>query len=317
MLGDKKEFQLDIAMQRLQLKQFRQLIAIAEKGTILQAAEELSISQPALSRSIRGIEESLSIKLLNRGPRGVELTKFGETLVNYGKILEFNIRFAAEEIDELRGNKDGQVKLGISPGVTVADIAIDRLLEKRPNVHVSVIENNFEVLANSLLSGSIDIMLGPSQVNKKTPGLNSETLAESQLVFALRAQHPITKQIGVSLKTMSEADWILPGPNARVHTLFNNIFIEQGLAPPKGPVVMDPRPGAISLLKRRNLICMVPRQLITRELAERSIIILPIPNQRLFLPLVLTTREFDKLGPACRDMISEIKRIGREIKNHT
>ena len=108
-------------MRHLQLKQFRQLITIAEKGSIRRAAEELSISQPALSRSIRGIEENLSVKLMNRGPQGVELTAYGQTLVNYGKIIEFNIRFAAEEFDELRGNKEGEVKLGIGPleGITV------------------------------------------------------------------------------------------------------------------------------------------------------------------------------------------------------
>ena len=65
---------MDIGMRHLKLKQFRQLITIAEKGSIRRAAEELSISQPALSRSIRGIEENLSVKLMNRGPQGVELT---------------------------------------------------------------------------------------------------------------------------------------------------------------------------------------------------------------------------------------------------
>ena len=81
---------LSIAIRHLQLKQFRQLIAISEKGSISRAAEELSISQPALSRSIRGIEKDLSVKLINRGPQGAELTEFGETLVNYGKIIEYN-----------------------------------------------------------------------------------------------------------------------------------------------------------------------------------------------------------------------------------
>ena len=301
-------------MRHLQLKQFRQLITIAEKGSIRRAAEELSISQPALSRSIRGIEENLSVKLMNRGPQGVELTAYGKTLVNYGKIIEFNIRFAAEEFDELRGNKEGEVKLGIGPleGITVVHTAIDRLLAKRPDTQISIIENDFDVLSTHLINGEIDIMLGPSQ-NEKTPGLNSEMLAQTQLVFVFRAEHPLAKLNELSLKTISEADWILPGPRARANTLFNNIFIKHGLVPPKGPITMAPRPGAIALLKRRDLICMVHKPAIERELQEGSLKILPIKNEELFLPLVLTTREFDKLGPACRDMISEIRYVCREM----
>ena len=301
-------------MRHLQLKQFRQLIAIAENGSIRRAAEELSISQPALSRSIRGIEESLSVKLINRGPRGAELTKFGEKLVTYGNIIEFNIRFAAEEIAELRGNKEGQVKLGMGPleGITVADTAIDRLLTKRPNTQISIIENDFDVLSSKLLSGEIDIILGPSQ-NEKTPGLKSEILTETQLVFALRAEHPLAKFDAISLRTISQADWILPGPRARAYTLFNNIFIKQGLIPPKGSITMAPRPGAIALLKRRDLICMVHPQIIKRELDEGSLRVLPIEIDTLVLPLTLTTREFDKLGPACRDMISEIRLAYKEM----
>ena len=63
---------------------------VAEKGSIRQAAEALSIAQPALSRSIRSIEENLQVKLMNRGPRGVELTEYGKTLISYGKIIEAN-----------------------------------------------------------------------------------------------------------------------------------------------------------------------------------------------------------------------------------
>ena len=305
---------LNIAIRHLQLKQFRQLIAISEKGSISRAAEELSISQPALSRSIRGIEKDLSVKLINRGPQGAELTEFGETLVNYGKIIEFNIRFAAEEIDELRGNKEGEVKLGIGPleGITVADSAIDRLLTKRPNAEISIVENDFDILSTKLLSGEIDIMLGPSQ-NEKTPGLNSETISKTQLVFAVRAEHPLARIDHISLETISKADWILPAPRARAYSLFNNIFIKQGFVPPKGPITMAPRPGAIALLKRRDLICMVHPKIIKRELDEGSIRVLPIDIKTLVLPLVLTTREFDKLGPACRDMISEIRHVCQQM----
>ncbi|MBT4940290.1 MAG: LysR family transcriptional regulator [Rhodospirillaceae bacterium] len=302
-------------MPHLQLKQLRQLIMVAEKGSIRQAAEALSIAQPALSRSIRSIEESLQVKLMNRGPRGIELTEYGKTLVSYGKIIEANLRFASEEIDELRGSKEGHVNLGIGPfeGFTIAHIAIDRLLERRPDAEISVIEGDFDVLSAKLLVGEIDIMLGPSQLNNSTPGLNTEILAESRPVLVVRAEHPFANLNQVSLKKLSEAGWILPPSDARARPRLNNVFIRHGLVPPKGPIEMAPGAAAIALLRRRDLIGMLSRQQIGHELQEGSMKVLPIDNDDFVLPMQLTTREFGKLAPACRDMISEIKAVCLEV----
>ena len=308
---------MNTAVQHLQLKQFRQLVTIAATGSIRQAAEILSISQPALSRSIRTIEDSISVKLMNRGPRGVELTKFGQTLVDYGKQIEFSVRFAGEEIEELRGKKEGDIKLGIGPyeGVSVVHIAIDHLLKKRPDAQISVIENNFDVLTTALLDGEIDIMLGPSLVGKKTAGLKTEILAETEVVFAVRSEHPLAQLDNVSLENICEAEWVLPTPQTRVETFFDNFFINEGHAPPKGPIIMAPGPTAIALLKRRDLVTMISRELIQEELTSRKIKVLSVSNKSLTLPLQLTTREFGKLGPACRDMISVIRHVCCEMNN--
>jgi len=303
------------SMPHLQLKQLRQLITVAEKGSIRQAADALSIAQPALSRSIRSIEESLQVKLMNRGPRGIELTEYGKTLVNYGKIIEANLRFASEEIDELRGSKEGQVNLGVGPfeGFTIAHIAIDRLLENRPNAQVSVIEGDFDELSAKLLVGEIDIMIGPAQLTRTTPGLNTEVLTESKPVLAVRAEHPFASLNQVSLKLLSEADWILPPTDARARPRLNNIFIRHGLVPPKGPIEMAPGTAAVALLKRRDLIGMLSRQQIAHEIAEGSMKILPVEDDDFVLPMQLTLREFGRLSPACRDMISEIRAVCKEV----
>ena len=190
--------------------------------------------------------------------------------------------------------------------------AIDNLLRKRPDVQISVIENNFDALAKALMDGEIDIMLGPSLAGKRTPGLKTEVLAETEVVFTLRAEHPLAELDYVSLGKICEADWILPTPQTRAVTFFDSLFIDEGYAPPKGPIIMPPGPAAIALLKRRNLITMMSRDLIIHELTSGELKVLPISNNVLTLPLQLTTREFGKLGPACREMISEIRGVSEE-----
>ncbi len=306
---------MNTSMPHLQLKQLRQLITVAEKGSIRQAAEALSIAQPALSRSIRSLEENLQVKLMNRGPRGIELNDYGKTLVNYGKIIETNLRFASEEIDELRGSNEGHVNLGVGPFeiFPVAHIAIDRLLENRPNAQVSVIQGDFDDLSARLLVGEIDIMLGPSQLNNTTPGLNTDILTETRPVLVVRAEHPFANLNQVSLEILSKADWILPPADVRARPRFNNIFIRHGLVPPKVSIEMAPGTASVALLKRRDLIGMLSRQQIAHEIAEGSMKILPVEHFDFALPMQLSTREFGRLSPACRDMISIIRTVCKEV----
>ncbi len=86
----------------LDLRHFRQLVVVAEKRSIRSAAKVLAITQPALSQSIRALEEELGSKLLERGPRGTTLTKAGRTLVKYARIIDANLSLAAKEIQEIQ-----------------------------------------------------------------------------------------------------------------------------------------------------------------------------------------------------------------------
>lgn len=302
---------METLLPHLQLKQLRQLIAISDKGSIRQAADKLSIAQPALSRSIRNLEDTLQVKLMNRGPRGVQMTEYGEALVSYARIIEANIRFAAEEIEDIRGSGDGQVRIGIGPfeGNSIAHIAIDRLLERRPNAQINVTVGSFEPLLANLLSGELDIMLGPHTENDVLPGIKFEILSHSRPVIAVGKDHPLAQANEVTVEMLADYEWVLPRRGNRARTRLENIFIRHGLFPPKCPIENSPNALSVALLKQRKLVALLPRQLIEHEVEAGTIRILPVETDEFLLPVQLTTREFGRLSPACRDMIAEIRAV--------
>ncbi len=302
-------------MSHLQLKQLRQLIAVAENGSIRAAAKQLSIAQPALSRSIRAIEDDLQVKLMERGPRGIVLTKYGETLCNYARIIDANLRFAAEEFDDIRGARSGTVRMGIGPheGFTIAHLAIDRMFERRPNLDVTLVDGDFEVLAARLLAGEIDFILGPAPLEGVTPGLTREILANIRPVVVVRSQHPLAGKQSIDIEQLVDVDWILPGEGTNARTRLNNTFWRHGLVPPDGPISAYPSMTAVALVKQRDLVAILPRQLIDEDRKAGLIKVLPVASEDFLLPVRLTTREFGRLSPACRDMIAEIKKVCEDI----
>ena len=69
----------------MDMRQLRYLVAVADAGSFLRAAQDLHISQPALTKAIKALEQSVQVRLFDRGARGVTLTVFGERLYGYGK----------------------------------------------------------------------------------------------------------------------------------------------------------------------------------------------------------------------------------------
>src|ERR1700747_2554483 len=91
-------------------------VGVVESGSLSRTSRRLNISQPALSKCLRLIEEQLGTKLLERGPRGVRLTKFGDAFYRRARSITAQFRRVRDDLDELRGTAAGHVALGATPG---------------------------------------------------------------------------------------------------------------------------------------------------------------------------------------------------------
>ncbi|MDE0212084.1 MAG: LysR family transcriptional regulator [Boseongicola sp.] len=299
---------------QLEFKHFRQLAILAEEGSIRAASRRLRISQPALSRSIRSIEDKLQAKVVERGPQGVTLTRYGEILRSYGRIIDANVRFAAEEIEDHRGSRSGSIRMGIGPyeGFTIVHRAIDRMRKRRPDLEVTILEGDFGSLSEKLLAGQIDLILGPTPVDKNTPGLTGQILAHTRPVLVVRSSHPLTAD-KVDMHILAASNWILSVEGTNARKWIGEVFARHGLPPPKGPISAYPSMTALAMVKEMDLIALLPRQLVERDISEGLLRTLPTGDEEFVLPVRLTTREFGVLSPVNRQMIAELKQVCKEI----
>src|SRR5262245_12821162 len=153
------------SFRHLDLKHLRQLTEVADKGSIRAAAESLAITQPALSRSIRSIENELGLKLIERGPRGAELTPAGARLLSYARIIDANLTSAENDLRGLRDRSGGteQIAFGMSwlTEQLIGAQLIGRVLRERPGVRLTTQVGDYESLAPRIASGRLDFFVGP------------------------------------------------------------------------------------------------------------------------------------------------------------
>ena len=178
--------------QRLRLPLLRVMDAVATHGSLLKAAAALGVSQPALTKSLRELEDLLQIRLLHRHSRGVEPTAAGMVFVRSARRVLAELRRLDEELDELSG-PGGTVALGALP-VAAAGVlpgALVRLKATHPDVKVRLRQGRTEELLPLLASGELDLIVGRLYEPAVPDGFAREPLWTEPISVLARAGHPM------------------------------------------------------------------------------------------------------------------------------
>ncbi|MDM0104321.1 LysR family transcriptional regulator [Variovorax sp. J22R24] len=185
------------------LVQLRHLIALAESGSFSKSAQALYITQPALSRSIRALEDELGMPLFDRVGRRSELTSFGHEVVARARQLVFE---AGELRDSGRQMREGQggvlrVGMGSGPGAMLMTPLLMRMATRHPKVRVVVARGGTDLLAQALRARTLDALVVDARSLDPAADLQVSELREMRGVFMCRRGHPLTRlRKGVTFK---------------------------------------------------------------------------------------------------------------------
>ncbi|WP_144995391.1 LysR family transcriptional regulator [Polystyrenella longa] len=203
----------------MEIDQLRYFLKVAERGSFTRAAEELLVSQPALSRSIQKLEEELGQPVFERKTRSVSLTEAGTLLQSRAQqMLQIMEDTKAEICDD--GNS-GRIRLGVIP--TIAPFLLPDLLQKfateYPKSMLTVQEETTEKLLKSCQQGEIDLGILALPVPAKY--LEIEELFEEELFLVLPPDHPLVDKKQIKLSDVEPYPFVLLD---EAHCLSDNIM---------------------------------------------------------------------------------------------
>jgi DNA-binding transcriptional LysR family regulator len=124
------------ARRRLKLRQLEILLAVGDTGSMAKAATRLAISQPAVSRAIADMEQTLGVTLLDRSPQGIEPTQYGQALLTRGAAVFNELLQGLQDVEFLSNHQAGDLQIGstaaLAEGIVLA--VINRLSRRYPRV---------------------------------------------------------------------------------------------------------------------------------------------------------------------------------------
>ena len=190
----------------MNLNQLRHLIALAEHQSFRKAADAVFLTQPALSRSIQGLEEELGVKLIDRIGRQNTLTAFGIQVVRSARRVLLETRELERGLEMLRSGAMGAVSIGYGAGpAAILEIEFFRFMATHhPGVKVSSARGATELLIGSLRSEQLDIAVVDRRALGDGGDLQIEPIAPVRGGFLCRADHPILKSTPVDLNALQK-----------------------------------------------------------------------------------------------------------------
>jgi len=177
----------------LELRPLSYLVALARRGNYARAADDLGISQPALTRAIQSLERQLGMRLFDRDRSGVTPTPQGAAFVEKASVLVANARDLERQTALATIGAAGRVRFGIAPmpaRALLAEALISQMHSK-PGLTNDVVVRNVEALWPLLIAGEIEFFVSAEGQIPQSPQVRMESLGTFPYGLIVRAGHPL------------------------------------------------------------------------------------------------------------------------------
>lgn len=180
------------------LVQLRHLISLAQSGSFTRSAEALFLTQPALSRSIRALEDELGQPLFDRVGRRSLLTPFGTAVVQRARQLVFDADELAASGQQMREGRSGSVRIGLGsgPGAMLMTPLLKTMATSHPTIHIEVARGTTDMLTQRLRERELDALVVDVRSLSPATDLRVANVVKMRGAFMVRNGHPLTRATG-------------------------------------------------------------------------------------------------------------------------
>lgn len=297
----------------MKLQNFREVVAIAEQGSIRAAARVLGVSQPGLTRNLAELERGLGGPLFERRARGVAATPLGQAFLRRAASILHEVRRTRDEVSQLCGLTTGTVTAGLSIAAHLALLppALLPFRRRYPDTKLHIIEGFYPTLELGLRDGGVDFYVGVDPGRKIAPELSRELVSANRRTVLCRKGHPLAS--ATSLAQLCHAEWATTSITAEAEAEVGAVFKRHKLAQPRLVLRTQSALTLMTCLLHSDLLAMLPVAWNEAALTRGLLTTIPVAEELSALPIVAVTRTDLPLTPAATHLLDLLKR-GRVLR---
>lgn len=290
----------------------RDFIAVTQAGSLRAGARTVGVSQPAITKSIRQLEVELGVQLLQRNARGAAATPAGKAFLARARVVQAELRKAADDLQAFQGGREGSVAFGLSPSACML-IVPDAMLQFRrqhPHARVRIVEGVGTALVPLVRDETIDFCVSQSPTAKPDDAIEFKPLMRTPLVVVGRQGHPL--RAAKSLRELADAPWLMFYPLGS-GAMLEKAFTAAGVPMPRTIVHCESYAAALALLARTDTLGLVVSHMLEEPYGQRYLRQIKVQEALPASLLGIYARADAPLTPAASAMAQAVTATARCI----
>lgn len=271
-------------LKNITLQQLEALIALVEERSFSRAAKRMLLTQPALTKNIRNIEDYLGMKIVNRSNAGVSLTPEGKILYDVaGRMVKLR-KEAGEKIQKLHENAGGDVYIGAStiPATYILPHAVSAFKKDHADIRILIKTEDSEEVLNMVLDREVEIgCIGKEPLNRK---LSVEPVWSDRLILVVPRLHPWVRKSSVNLSELMREPFVLREKGSATRDVFET-YLKEKKSAGLSQFNICGEFGSSEAIKEAVMaglgVSVLSVHAVRRELAAKTLFEIPIAASRI------------------------------------
>jgi DNA-binding transcriptional LysR family regulator len=297
----------------LKMSELRVFAAVMEHRSFRKAAAVLHLTQPAVTKAVAGLEQTLGVKLFDRVASGVEPTVHGRSFAPRARAVFDELRRAAQDMCLLSSGAVGSLRVGTvpMPAIPFLPVAVDRLIGAHPGILVSVVEDRETELLDRLRKRDIELAILRLALVDPGEDLHTERLFDEKLCVVAAQTHPLASRNGLQWHELLEQRWVMPPADCFFFEHVRRSLDQLHMPMPRHAVEAESIQVQFSMVLHAGMLCFGMRSQISFAPGKEFVVRLPFDLPLSSTMVAAVSLKSHEPSPLARQLLAQIHDLVR------
>lgn len=300
---------------RVKFRHLHTFLEVARQKSVVKAANVLHVSQPAVTKTIRELEEALGVAVFEREGRGIRITRYGEVFLRHAGAALSALKQGIDSVSQELSDAAPPVRVGALPTVStrIMPRAMTLFLQEATGSRIKIVTGENAVLLEQLRVGDLDLVVGRLAAPEKMTGFSFEHLYSEQVVFAVRAGHPLLDSGRSVFEGLPDYPVLMPTRGSVIRPVVEQLLISNGVGNIPTQVETVSHAFGRAFVRASDAVWIISQGVVSNDLAEGLLVALPVDTSETKGPVGLTLKADTPPSAQQAILMQTIRQAAEEI----
>ena len=296
---------------RMKIRHLQCFMEVARLGHVGRAADQLAVTQPAVSKTLRELEELLKVRLFTRGPKGLALTPMGEVFQHHAATGVVALQQAIDSVARGSLREDTKIRIGALPTVAVRLMpqAVQELTVQRRDAAVHLVTGPNWILLERLKSRELDVVVGRLADPDQMIGLAFEQLYLERMAVVVRPGHPLLTEKPFDVRRIASFTILMPSREDITRPIADRLLIANRIGAVERRIETVSSDFSRAYLKQTDAVWIISFGVAALDILAGNLVELPVDVSATLGPVGMTIRADDRPSP----MVTQFMKVTRAV----